>query len=275
MKKLSQQKIAKADIVVFKVGSSLIVGADGEIRTDWMDSLAQDIRDLHEDGKKAVIVSSGAIALGRKILGLGLSKLTLAQKQAAAAAGQIKLCELYRQILKIKKIKTAQILLTQDNASDPTTYKNAENTLKQLINMGVVPIINENDTVSTEEIRFGDNDRLGAVVSQMVCADILVLLSDIDGLYTADPKENKNAKFIPEVKEITPQIEAMAGTTKTALGTGGMASKICAAKMCMAFSCNMVITTGAKPFPLRRLKEGERCTWFTPKQKKCGAKNAK
>ncbi|WP_424245316.1 glutamate 5-kinase [Elusimicrobium posterum] len=272
MKNISKSIIKKSNTVVFKVGSSLIVDSNGETRTDWMDSLAEDIRDLYAEGKSAVIVSSGAIALGRKILGLGLNKLTLVQKQAAAAVGQIKLCELYRQILKIKKIKTAQILITQDNAENPVTYKNAENTLKKLLEMGVVPIINENDTVSTEEIRIGDNDRLGAIVSQMVCADILVLLSDIDGLYTSDPKVNKKAKFIPVVKEITPEIEAMASDSKTALGTGGMASKLAAAKMCLESSCSMVITTGAQLYPLRRLNKGERCTWFLAEKGKCEVK---
>ncbi|MGB2579225.1 glutamate 5-kinase [Elusimicrobium simillimum] len=271
MKNLSKKLIKNADIVVFKVGSSLIVGADGEIRTDWMDSLAQDIRDLYEEGKRAVIVSSGSIALGRTILGLGTQKLTLAQKQAAAAVGQIKLCELYRQILKIKKIKTGQVLLTRDNAINPVTYKNAESTLRSLLQMGVVAIINENDTVSTEEIKFGDNDYLAAIVAQMTCADILVLLSDIDGLYTADPKENKKAKFIPLVKEVTPEIELMAGTSKSALGTGGMKSKLDAAKLCLAFECDMVIACGAQPYPLRRLKNGEKCTWFT----KAGGKDVR
>jgi glutamate 5-kinase len=264
---ISGKILNNSQIVVFKVGSSLIVDADGEIRTDWMDSLAEDIKELHTNGKQAVIVSSGAIALGRKILNLCSQKLTLTQKQAAAAAGQIKLCGLYGQILKIKKIKTAQVLLTIDNASNAVTYKNAENTLKTLLDMGVVPIINENDTVSTEEIRFGDNDRLGAIVSRMIGADILILLSDIDGLYTSDPKLQKNVKFIPEVKNITEEILNMASGSKTALGTGGMISKLAAAKMCLEVGCHMVITTGATPYPLRRLLKGERCTWFVAESK--------
>ncbi|ACC98931.1 Glutamate 5-kinase [Elusimicrobium minutum Pei191] len=262
---ISKKMFQKAEIIVFKVGSSLIVDSDGETRDYWIDSLAEDIRDLACLGKKSVIVSSGAIALGRKILGFGVNdKLTLSQKQAAAAVGQIKLCELYRNILKIKRIKTAQVLLTRENANNEKTFLNATNTLNALLAMNVVPIINENDTISTEEIRFGDNDKLSALVSQMVDADILVLLSDIDGLYTNDPKISKKAKFVPLVKEINENIEKMAAPTKSALGTGGMASKICAAKMCVAADCSMVITTGAELYPVRRLIQKGRCTWFVP-----------
>ncbi len=266
-KNISSSVLEKADIIVFKVGSSLIVGEDREIRTDWIDSLAEDIRELLLKGKKAVIVSSGAVAMGRLRLGLGLQKLALKQKQAAAAVGQIELSSLYQEILEIKKIKAAQVLLTQDNAANEHTFINAVATLKTLLEMNVVPIINENDTVSSEEIKFGDNDRLSALVAQMVEADVLVLLSDIDGLYDSDPKHNPKAKFIPLVKDITPEIEAMASTTKSALGTGGMQSKLIAAHICEGIGCDMVISAGKELYPLRRLLNGEKCTWFLHKEK--------
>ena len=267
-KNISQTVFDKADIVIFKVGSSLIVGADGEVRTDWIDSLAEDIRDLLLKGKKAVIVSSGAVAMGRLRLGLGVQKLNLSQKQAAAAVGQIELSSLYQEILEIKKIKAAQVLLTQENAENEHSFINAVTTLRTLLEMGVVPIINENDTVSSEEMKFGDNDRLSAIVAHMVNADVLVLLSDIDGLYSADPKTNPSAQFYPVIKKITPQIEAMASASKSTLGTGGMKSKLMAANMCMGIGCDMVITTGAALYPLRRLLKGDRCTWFLHGDKK-------
>jgi len=266
MANISQQLFEKANTVVFKVGSSLIVDQNG-IRTDWVDSLAEEIRDLMLKGKKAVIVSSGAVALGRRSLHLGLQKLNLSQKQAAAAVGQIELSTLYQQILGIKKINAAQVLLTQENANDEHTYINAVATLKTLLEMNTVPIINENDTVTAEEIKFGDNDRLSAIVAQMVGADILVLLSDIDGLYSQDPKENPKAQFYPIIKKITPEIEKMASPTKSALGTGGMRSKLIAGQLCLGIGCNMVITTGKELYPVRRLLSGQKCTWFAAEGK--------
>ncbi len=261
-KNISQTVLERAETIVFKVGSSLIVDSSGNIRTDWVDSLAEDIRDLILSGKKAVIVSSGAVAMGRIRLGLGMQKLNLSQKQAAAAVGQIELSSMYQEILEIKKIKAAQVLLTQDNADNEHTFINAVATLKTLLEMDVVPIINENDTVSSEEIKFGDNDRLSAIVSQMTGADILLLLSDVDGLYERDPKLDPQAKFIPVVKKITPEIEAMASNSKSTLGTGGMKSKLMAAQMCMGIGCDMVISAGKELYPLRRLLKGEKCTWF-------------
>ena len=270
---ISEQLFEKAEIVVFKVGSSLIVDQNGVVRTDWVDSLAEEVRDLMLKGKKAVIVSSGAVALGRRALKLGLQKLTLSQKQAAAAVGQIELSTMYQQILGIKKINAAQVLLTQENANDEHTFINAVATLKTLLEMNAVPIINENDTVTAEEIKFGDNDRLSAVVAQMVGADVLVLLSDIDGLYSEDPKENPKAKFYPVIKKITPEIEQMASPTKTALGTGGMKSKLMAGQICLGIGCNMVITTGKELYPVRRLVSGQKCTWFTAEEKNAATVN--
>ncbi|MDR0292471.1 MAG: glutamate 5-kinase [Elusimicrobium sp.] len=255
----------RGETAVFKLGSSLIAGEDG-VRTDWIDSLAEECKELISRGVKPVIVSSGAIALGRGILGLGNKTLTLAQKQAASAVGQVSLSSLFQTIFNIKKIKTAQVLLTRFTA-DPQNkeaYQNAVNTMSVLLDMGVVPVINENDVVATEEIKFGDNDRLGAVVARMTGADILFLFSDIDGLYDKDPKTNKDAKFIPLITEITPEIEAMAESSKNPLAAGGMVTKIIAGKMCLEAGCKMVIMHGKAQYPLARLADGERCTWFIP-----------
>lgn len=272
-KNISEKLFNEANTIVFKVGSSLIVDSFGDIRTDWVDSLAEEVRDIMLRGKKAVIVSSGAVALGRRALGLGLKKLSLSEKQAAAAVGQIELASMYQEILGIKKIHAAQVLLTQENAQNENTFINAVATLKTLLEMNTVPIINENDTVATEEIKFGDNDRLSAIVAQMAGADVLVLLSDIDGLYSCDPKENPKAEFYPVIKKITSEIEQMASPTKSALGTGGMRSKLMAGQMCLGIGCNMVITTGSELYPMRRLINGAKCTWFVAEDKNAAKVN--
>ncbi|MCL2888064.1 MAG: glutamate 5-kinase [Elusimicrobia bacterium] len=265
--KIKQEDIFKrCKIVVFKLGSSLVYGEDGA-RTDWIDSLAEECKELISLGIKPVIVSSGAIALGRGILNLGNKPLSLAQKQAASAVGQVSLSSLFQTIFNIKKIKVAQVLLTR-YTTDPKNkegYQNAVNTMSVLLDMGVVPVINENDVVATEEIKFGDNDRLGAIVARMTGADILFLFSDIDGLYDKDPKTNKDAKFIPLITEITPEIEAMAESSKNPLASGGMVTKIMAGKMCLEAGCKMVIMHGKAQYPLARLSAGEKCTWFVPK----------
>ena len=266
--KTKKNFLQNCKIVVFKLGSSLIADEKGKTRTDWIDSLAEECKGLIAKGIKPVIVSSGAIALGRVMLGLGNRALTLAQKQAASAAGQVTLSSVFQTIFNIKKIKTAQVLLTAYTASQlhREAYQNAVNTLAELLKMGVVPVINENDAVATEEIKFGDNDRLSAVVAEMAGADILFLFSDIQGLYDKDPKMHKDAELIPLVTEITPEIEAMAGNTKSAISSGGMKTKIMAGKMCLAAGCKMVIMHGKEQCPLRRLSEGEKCTWFIPKK---------
>jgi len=251
-------------IAVFKLGSSLIADETG-VRTDWIDSLAEECKELISLGVKPVIVSSGAIALGRGVLGLGSKTLALPQKQAASAVGQVSLSSLFQTIFNIKKIKVAQVLLTRYTTEHGESYKNAVNTMRALLDMGVVPVINENDAVATEEIKFGDNDRLSAVVARMVNADILFLFSDVDGLYTKDPKTNKDAKFIPLITEITPEIEAMAETSKNPVAAGGMVTKIMAGKMCLEAGCKMVIMHGKAQYPLARLNAGEKCTWFIPK----------
>ncbi len=268
MKTKLEDVLKESKIVVFKLGSSLIVDDAGSTRTDWIDSLAEECKYLISLGVKPVIVSSGAIALGRVTLGLGNKALTLPQKQAASAVGQVTLSSIFQTIFNIKKIKMAQVLLTgyTTNPSNKEAYQNGINTLSKLLEMGVVPVINENDVVATEEIKFGDNDRLSAVVAAMTGADILFLFSDIEGLYNKDPKTNKDAKFIPTVNGITPEIEAMAESTKSAISQGGMITKLMAAKMCLEAGCKMVIMHGKADYPLTRLAEGEKCTWFLPKK---------
>jgi glutamate 5-kinase len=205
-------------------------------------------------------VTSGAVALGRKILGAVASKLE--EKQAAAACGQILLFEAWRKNLEKHKFSTAQILLTLDDSEDRRRYLNARSTLEVLLENGIIPIINENDTVATGELRFGDNDRLAARVAQMVSADCMVLFSDIDGLYTSNPHNDKHAKLIPEVRAITPEIEAMAGVATSGVGSGGMITKIEAAKIALAAGCHMAIAAGKKLHPLRDLEQEGKATWF-------------
>jgi glutamate 5-kinase len=212
-----------------------------------------------------VIVSSGAIALGRRQLGLPRGKLKLEESQAAAAVGQIRLAHAWKEVLEPYDCAVAQILLTLGDTEERRRYLNARSTLNTLLKLGSIPVINENDTVATAEIRYGDNDRLAARVAQMASADCLVLLSDVDGLYTADPTRDANARFIPEVSVITPEIEAMAGGSASDVGSGGMATKVLAGKIALAAGCNMCITVGREPHPLRRIESGGRCTWFVAK----------
>ena len=211
-----------------------------------------------------ILVSSGAIALGRRHLALGAGKLKLEESQAAAAVGQIRLAHAYKELLDTHGITVAQILLTLGDTEQRRRYLNARGTLNTLLALGAVPVINENDTVATAEIRYGDNDRLAARVAQMVGADCLVLLSDIDGLYTTNPAEDPDAQFIARVLEITPTIEAMAGGSGSDMGTGGMQTKIAAAKIAIGAGCHFCIALGSVEYPLRRIEEGERCTWFVP-----------
>ena len=208
-------------------------------------------------------MSSGAIALGRRHLGLE-GRLRLEESQAAAAVGQIRLAHAYKDLLEQQDITVAQILLTLGDTEQRRRYLNARGTLNTLLSLGAVPVINENDTVATAEIRYGDNDRLAARVAQMAAADCLVLLSDIDGLYTANPHANRHAEFVASVLEITPQIEAMAGGSSSAVGSGGMQTKIAAAKIAMAAGCHLCIAKGAHQRPLKRIEDGARCTWFVP-----------
>jgi glutamate 5-kinase len=256
--------IARARRVIIKVGSSLLVDeASGEIRRAWMDSLCDDIASLRQRGKEVLLVSSGAVAVGRRRLGL-TPPLRLDEKQAAAACGQIQLAHAYQEALARHRITVAQVLLTLEDSEDRRRYLNARTTLETLLRLGAVPVINENDTVATAEIRFGDNDRLAARVAQMISADVLVLFSDIDGLYTADPRKDPSATFLPEITDITPEIEAMAGDPGTGYGSGGMVTKLTAAKICLSAGCRMAIAKGDALRPVAAVEAGTRCTWFIP-----------
>jgi glutamate 5-kinase len=257
--------LADANRIVVKVGSALLVDADkGRLNRAWLESFAADVAHLRKRGQEVILVSSGAIALGRRHLGLTTGKLRLEESQAAAAVGQIRLAHAYKELLDAHEITVAQILLTLGDTEQRRRYLNARGTLNTLLSLGAIPVINENDTVATAEIRYGDNDRLAARVAQMAGADCLVLLSDVDGLYTANPNEQGQAEFIPRVLKITPEIEAMAGGVSSDLGSGGMQTKIAAAKIAVGAGCHMCIAKGALQHPLRRIEEGARCTWFVP-----------
>ena len=258
------ERLTAAKRVVVKIGSALLVEqATGELHREWLDALADDVAEMRARGQEVVIVSSGAIALGRRRLGLaGGRPLKLEESQAAAASGQIVLAHAYQETLARHRITAAQVLLTLGDTEERRRYLNARSTVNQLLRLGAVPVINENDTVATAEIRFGDNDRLAARVAQMASADALVLLSDIDGLYTADPRTNADAEPVPEVREITPEIEAMAGKPNATVGTGGMVTKLAAAKIATAAGCHVLIADGARLHPVRAIAAGARCTWF-------------
>jgi glutamate 5-kinase len=258
--------LAAARRVVVKVGSALLVdGTSGRLNRAWLETLADDLVALRRRGKQVLLVSSGAIALGRRHLGLPKGVLRLEESQAAAAVGQIRLAHAYKELLEERDIAVAQVLLTLEDSEQRRRYLNARATLEELLARGAIPVINENDTVATAEIRYGDNDRLAARVAQMTSSDCLVLLSDIDGLYTADPNLDPSATLIPEVLEITPAIAAMAGGSASAVGRGGMATKVAAARIALAAGCNMCISAGQHRHPVRRIERGAKCTWFLPR----------
>jgi glutamate 5-kinase len=248
--------------LVVKVGSSLLVDDFGELNRTWLDKLANDVADLSNDGHEVLIVSSGAIAIGGLVLGINKQRAKLPDLQAAAAAGQVQLVHAYQEALDRHGITVAQILLTPDDTEDRRRFLNARRTLGKLIALSVVPVINENDTVATEEIRYGDNDRLAARVAQLVMADALILLSDVDGLYTTDPRSNSDAKHILEVAVINDDILSMAGESRSEVGTGGMATKVQAAGIATHAGCITIIASGVIDSPLRALKDGGRCTIF-------------
>lgn len=249
--------------LVVKVGSTLLVDPDsGRVDRDWLESLADDIALLVKAGKEVVLVSSGAVAVGRRHLGFHTGKLRLDEKQAAAATGMVHLAHAYQEVLVKHDITIAQVLLTLDDSENRRRYINARNTLEMLISRHAVPLINENDTVATDEIRMGDNDRLGARVAAMVSADTLVLLSDIDGMYTADPRANSDAEFISVIEGITPEVEEMAGKAGSSDGTGGMVTKLAAAKIALGAGCRMAIASGHLHHPLKALLDGGKATWF-------------
>ncbi len=257
------RELSGAKRIVVKIGSALLVEQDtGTIHRTWLSALANDVAGLVQRGVQVIIVSSGAIAVGRRHLGLTHKALKLEDSQAAAATGQIRLAHAYQEALAHHDITVAQILLTLDDTEERRRHLNARNTLDALLRMGAVPVINENDTVATAEIRFGDNDRLAARVAAMINADTLVLLSDIDGLYTADPRRNPDAEFVPEVTKITPTIEAMAGKAGPGDSSGGMVTKLAAARIAVAAGCRMVIADGRALHPLAAIDAGARATWF-------------
>lgn len=259
----SVARLTKAERVVVKIGSALLTDAEtGKLNRPWLQAFVEDIATMRARGQDVLIVSSGAIALGRRALKLAPGKLKLEESQAAAAIGQISLAHAFQEILSAYGHNCAQILLTLDDTEERRRYLNARSTLNTLLKFGAVPVINENDTVATSEIRYGDNDRLAARVASMISADCLVLLSDIDGLYTAPPSE-PGATHLPEVTEITPAIEAMAGDAASEMSRGGMKTKVAAAKIAVEGGCNMAIANGRHMHPLRALEEGGRCTWFT------------
>jgi glutamate 5-kinase len=264
-RKATARRLAEAKRVCVKVGSALLVDPEkGRLNRAWLETFAADVARLRKRGQEVILVSSGAIALGRRHLGLPTGKLRLEESQAAAAVGQIRLAHAYKELLDEHQITVAQILLTLGDTEQRRRYLNARGTLNTLLSLGAVPVINENDTVATAEIRYGDNDRLAARVAQMVGAECLVLLSDIDGLYTANPNEDPQAQFIARVLEITPAIEAMASGTLSDMGSGGMQTKIAAAKIAVGAGCHLCIAKGAHPHPLLRIEEGALCTWFVP-----------
>jgi glutamate 5-kinase len=259
----ARQKWHSAKRVVIKIGSALLVERDtGRLRAAWLDSLADDIAVLKQAGKEVVLVSSGSIALGRQILKLPSGPLELEQSQAAASVGQISLAHAYQNVFQKRQLIMGQILLTLGDTEERRRYLNARNTVDTLLKHGVVPVVNENDTVATTEIRYGDNDRLSARVAGMISADCLVLLSDVDGLYTAPPGTSSDARRLDVVENITPEIEAMAGDVGSELSRGGMVTKIEAAKIARSAGTNMVIALGGELNPIAQLDKDGPCTWF-------------
>lgn len=248
--------------LVIKIGSALLVDQTSGLRSKWLKSLAQDVATIRARGTDVIIVSSGSIALGRGVLGLPITELALEQSQAAAAVGQIRLARAYEEALAPHDITTAQVLVTLEDSEDRRRYLNSRATMETLLSLGVTPIVNENDTVATDEIRYGDNDRLAAQVAVTVGADCLVLLSDVDGLYTDNPQMNKDAQHYDIITEITPEIESQAGDAGSGLSKGGMKTKIMAAKLATEAGCSMLITLGTPDNPLKNLENGAKSTLF-------------
>ncbi len=257
--------LSSAHRLVVKIGSALVVDPDEATpRAAWLAGIAADIADLRRRGADVIVVSSGAIALARRTLRLTQKRLRLEEKQAAAAVGQIRLAQAWSEALSARGLTAAQLLLTLDDTEDRRRYLNARATLNTLLQLGCIPVINENDTVATTEIRFGDNDRLAARVAEMLQADALILLSDIDGLYTADPRHHPGAGHIPVVPAITAEIEVMGGEPPPGYSSGGMRTKLAAARIATQAGCAMAIARGYTDRPLTALAQGARCTWFLP-----------
>lgn len=260
-----RERLASARRIVVKVGSALLAGKDGAIASDWLAALGEDLAALRRSGAEVIVVTSGAVAIGRQRLGLN-GRARLEEKQAAAAAGQARLIEAWQEAVAPYGLVAAQLLLTLDDTENRRRYLNARATLNALLAVGALPVINENDTVATAEIRYGDNDRLSAHAAQMAGADLLILLSDIDGLYTADPRKHPDAAHIPFIDEITSAIEAMAGGVNRSadVGSGGMVTKLAAAKIATDCGCAVIIARGDIDHPLRAIADGARASLFTP-----------
>lgn len=255
--------VTKAKRVIIKIGSVLLVDeASGALHRPWLDAVCDDIAAMRTRGQEVVVVTSGAIAIGRGPLRLTNQNLRLEEKQAAAATGQVRLTQAYQESLDRHDLTVAQVLLTVEDTEDRRRFLNARTTLETLLRLGAVPVINENDTVATTEIRFGDNDRLAARVAAMIGADVCVLLSDVDGLYTADPNAEPNAEHLSEVTVIDETVRGMAASAKPGHGTGGMVTKLMAADICMAAGCHMAIALGTVSNPISALENGAQCTWF-------------
>lgn len=258
--------LIRAKRVVVKIGSALLVEREsGNLKDGWLKALAEDVATLRSQGKDVVLVSSGSIALGRGVLDLGNGALSLEQSQASAAVGQIRLARAYEEALAPHKVTTAQVLVTLDDSRNRRRYLNSRATLEQLLALGVVPIVNENDTIATDEIRYGDNDRLAAQVAVTIGADLVVLLSDVDGFYSANPVTDPSAKRFDQIDEITPEIEAMAGDAGSGLSKGGMKTKILAAKTATSGGAALIITEGSAQHPISSLISGAKSTLFPAK----------
>jgi len=264
--------INKSKKIVIKIGSSILIDENGKPKKKWLEGFVKDINLLINKKKQIVIVSSGAIALGCEYLGINKKGLKIDKSQAIASIGQIELMDFYKKTFNKRKIKISQILLTLDDTEQRRRSINAKRTIENLLHMGIVPIVNENDTTATTEIKYGDNDRLASRVSQIIGADCLILLSDVDGLYTENPKKNKKTKLIKVVKEIDENIKKYASKAENHYGSGGMKTKIDAAKICQLAGCYMAIANGNYNNPIKRIIENEECTWFLPKISKLDAR---
>ena len=264
--------IDKFKKIVIKIGSSILVDNKGKPKKIWLKEFAKDVKNLLQQKKQVVIVSSGAIAMGCEYLGIKKSGIKVDKSQAVAAVGQIKLMDFYKNTFNKNKIEISQILLTLDDTERRRRSINARRTIDNLLAMEIVPIVNENDTTATTEIKYGDNDRLAARVSQIIGADCLILLSDVDGLYTDNPKKNKETKLIKTVKEIDENIKKYATKTESVYGSGGMKTKIDAAKICQLSGCYMVIANGNYKNPVKKIIKNQKCTWFLPRISKLDAR---
>ena len=264
--------INKAKKIVIKIGSSILIDNKGKPKKTWLKDFAKDIKMLLESKKNVVIVSSGAIAMGGEYLKIKKKNLKIDKSQAVASIGQIELMDFYKRTFDKKKIKISQILLTLDDTEQRRRSINAKRTIENLLNMNIVPIVNENDTTATTEIKYGDNDRLASRVAQIIGADCLILLSDVDGLYTNNPKKNKKANLIKSINIIDENIKKYASSSNNIYGSGGMKTKIEAAKICQLSGCYMAIANGNYKNPIKRIIENKKCTWFIPKISKLDAR---